>query len=241
MKKPIASLLAFAALFSWMSASFGQQKVSDGARRFFDRGMAAVEMAKSNADYEDAIKEFEQAVRLAPNWPDVYYNLGMVQNKLERFDEALKNLKSYLRLAPDAQDSQAVKQLINKIEYKKEKVGKSKATLRALTLPGRLRKVSGDSPPTWPGEFRLINDKLEAAIYLRTGKTWIPVAFDGKHMTCEFTWHHCGFERHNGCPYRVEVTSEIVSTSPLRLKNKAIWSQQFAGREVNEENYVLER
>ena len=57
------------------------QNISDEARRNFDRGMAAVEMAKSPADYKDAIKEFEKAAKLAPGWADVYYNLGMVQEK----------------------------------------------------------------------------------------------------------------------------------------------------------------
>ncbi|MDP2278615.1 MAG: hypothetical protein Q8K51_10375, partial [Nitrospirota bacterium] len=41
------------------------QIIPEEAKRHFDRGMAAVEMAKSPADYESAIKEFTQAARLA--------------------------------------------------------------------------------------------------------------------------------------------------------------------------------
>jgi hypothetical protein len=241
MKKPIVFLLAVSTMFFGIASSFGQQPVSDEARRHFDRGMAAVEMAKSTPDYEDAIKEFEQAVRLAPGWPDVYYNLGLVQNKLERLDAALKNLRTYLQLAPTAPDVQAVKQLINKIEYRKEKADKSQALIKTLIAPGRLRRVSGAQQPTWPGEFRLTDGKLEAAVYLHSGKRWIPVSFDGKQLQCEFTWHHCSFSLNNGCPYKVKVTSEIISTSPLRLKNKAVWAQQFANHEVTEDEYILER
>lgn len=58
--------------------------VSEEAQRYFNRGMAAVEIAKSPDDYALAIKEFEKAIRLAPEWPDVYYNLGMVQEKAGR-------------------------------------------------------------------------------------------------------------------------------------------------------------
>ena len=95
--------------------------VSDEARRYLDRGQMAVEMAKTNGDLSDAIKEFQKAIELAPNWPEPYYSLGMAQNKMEQFDDALKNLKNYLQLAPNASNAKEVKQLINKIEYKQER------------------------------------------------------------------------------------------------------------------------
>lgn len=98
------------------------QDVSEEARRHFDRGMAAIEMAKSPADIETAIKEFEQAKKLAPDWPEVYYNLGLVQEKAGKFADAAANLKQYIRLAPNASDAAAVKSLINKLEYKAEPV-----------------------------------------------------------------------------------------------------------------------
>lgn len=96
-----------AIVIAGFSYSFGQN-ISDEARRHFDRGVAAVEMATSPADYEPAIKEFEQAARLAPDWPDVYYNLGMVQEKAEKYSDAITNLKQYLRLAPNATDADLV-------------------------------------------------------------------------------------------------------------------------------------
>ena len=67
-------------LVSFSTGAFGQA-VSDEAKRHFDRGMAAVEMAKSPDDYAPAIKEFKQAASLAPNWPDAYYNLGKAPNE----------------------------------------------------------------------------------------------------------------------------------------------------------------
>jgi len=97
------------------------QTVSDEARRHMDRGQAAVEMANTPEDLNDAVKEFQKAIDLAPNWPDPYFNLGMAQNKMEQYDDALKNLRSYLQLAPNAGNAQEVKQIVNKIEYKKDK------------------------------------------------------------------------------------------------------------------------
>ncbi len=97
------------------------QNISDEAMHHFDRGQAAVEMAKSPTDYEDAIKEFEKAATLAPDWPDVYYNLGLIQEKLSKYGDAIKNLTKYLELSPNASDSREVKKFVAKMEYKKEK------------------------------------------------------------------------------------------------------------------------
>jgi hypothetical protein len=105
---------------TFSTRAFGQA-VSDEAKRHFDRGMAAVEMAKSPDDFAPAIREFEQAVSLAPNWPDVYYNLGMAQEKAGKYSDAITNLKQYLRLAPNASNAETVKSLINKLEYKVER------------------------------------------------------------------------------------------------------------------------
>lgn len=115
-------MAVFFLLFCGTASSFGQQAVSEEAKRHFDRGMAAIEMAKSPDDYAPAIKEFERAASLAPDWPDAYYNLGRVQEKAEKYRDAITSLKQYLRLAPDAGDAEAVKTLINKLEYKAETV-----------------------------------------------------------------------------------------------------------------------
>ena len=121
MRKTIYAVVVLILLCA-ATAVFGQ-KVSDEARRYFDRAMAAVEMAKTPADYEKAVAEFEKAKALAPDWPDVYYNLGFIQDKASMYSEAMENLRKYLLLAPDAEDAEAVRTLINKLDYKKEQIG----------------------------------------------------------------------------------------------------------------------
>jgi tetratricopeptide (TPR) repeat protein len=96
--------------------------VSEEARRHMARGQAAMEMAKSPEDYEAAIREFQEAARLAPDWPDPHYNLGLVQEKSGKFREAIASLNEYLRLAPNAPDAAKVKEQIYKLEYKVEQV-----------------------------------------------------------------------------------------------------------------------
>jgi hypothetical protein len=94
--------------------------VPEEARRFMARGMAAVEMAKTPKDYERAVREFEQAAKLAPNWPDVYFNLGAVQAKAGNYGEAMRHYKRYLELAPNAPDAAKVREEIYKLEYRAE-------------------------------------------------------------------------------------------------------------------------
>lgn len=121
-KMKVFYLVAVLAVSALLLSSVNAQAVSEGARRHMARGQAAVEMAKSPEDYEQAIKEFQQAARLAPNWPDVYYNLGLVQEKAGKFKDAAGSLRQYLKLAPNSPDAEAVRTLADKLEFKAEQV-----------------------------------------------------------------------------------------------------------------------
>ena len=107
------------------------QAISEDARRHMARGKAALETTKGSEDYEDAIREFDSACKSAPDWPEPYYNLGVVQGKAGKYEEAARSLRRYLDLQPDAKDARAVKDLVYDFEYKGEKArteqGKSKA------------------------------------------------------------------------------------------------------------------
>lgn len=113
---PILTMLMMSAI----TVSLWGGDVSDEARRYFDRGMAAVEMAQSPSDYQFAIDEFDKAIAIAPQWGDVYYNLGMVQEKAQRYPEAVESFRKYLKFSPNAADSGTVKSMINKIEFRQE-------------------------------------------------------------------------------------------------------------------------
>jgi hypothetical protein len=96
--------------------------VSEEARRHIARGQAAMEMAKSPAELEDAINEFQKAARLAPGWPDPYYNLGIAQEKSGKLSEAVASFKRYLQLVPNAPNAAKIQEQIYKLEYKAEQV-----------------------------------------------------------------------------------------------------------------------
>lgn len=118
-RRQIGSLIGMVILLAWVSVTLAET-VSEEARRYMARGLAAVEMAKTPKDYERAVREFEQAAKLAPNWPDVYFNLGSVQAKAGNYGEAMRHYKRYLELAPNAPDATKVREEIYKLEYRAE-------------------------------------------------------------------------------------------------------------------------
>jgi tetratricopeptide (TPR) repeat protein len=118
-RRQIGCLIGVVILLAWVSVTLAET-VSEEAQRYMARGMAAVEMAKTPKDYERAVREFEQAAKLAPNWPDVYFNLGSVQAKAGNYGEAMRQYKRYLELAPKAPDAAKVREEIYKLEYRAE-------------------------------------------------------------------------------------------------------------------------
>ena len=109
-----------AILSTFLVSTAWSAQVSEAAQRHFDRGMAAVEMAKTPDDYDAAIREFKQARDLAPDWPDVYYNLGLIQDKAGKYKDAVDSLRNYLRMSPNAPEAQTIRSMINRDEFKAE-------------------------------------------------------------------------------------------------------------------------
>jgi len=118
-RRQIGYLIGVVILLAWVSVTHADT-VPEEAQRYMARGFAAVEMAKTPKDYERAVREFEQAAKLAPDWPDVCFNLGSVQAKAGNYGEAMRHYKRYLELAPNAPDAAKVREEIYKLEYRAE-------------------------------------------------------------------------------------------------------------------------
>jgi len=99
------------------------------ARRHMLRGVAAIEMAKTNVELTRAVDEFRRATELDPSLSAAWYNLGSVQSKLGQFDEAIENYKRYLTLVPKADDAQKIQDEIVKLEFRQE-LGLEKRSLQ---------------------------------------------------------------------------------------------------------------
>jgi len=78
----------------------------------------ALELAKKDPSQLDAgIDEWQEALRVAPWWPEGNFNVGLMLEQRERFEEAARFLRLYLLAMPNASDRDAVQQKIYKLEY----------------------------------------------------------------------------------------------------------------------------
>lgn len=181
-----------------MSSSVWAQTISEDAKRYFARGMAAVEMAKSPEGYESAIQEFEKAARLAPDWPDVYFNLGIAQEKAEKYRDAVGSLRQYLRLAPNAGDAEKVKSLVNKLEYKAEQY-EMISDDEALDIFASLSddtnwKITGTRSHLVGSAIivRRVRDGVEVKYYSGSSDLgWIEQQFFPNKLTLSYALHPC--------------------------------------------------
>jgi len=183
-----ALIIIYSFLLICLATNVAAQNVSEEAKRYFARGVAAVEMAKSPSDYESAIKEFGQAVNLAPNWPDVYYNLGLVQEKAEKYGDAVISLRQYLKLAPTAGDIEEVKVLIAKNEYKNEKLLKENE--KFLSVIGTWGFKNTEAEPTYKNITLTQNgEKIEYKTNNGQELETNEVFFDGTNMKFKYRWY----------------------------------------------------
>lgn len=66
--------------------------------------------------YKEAIQEFEAALSEAPWLVDAYYNLGLVYDFSGEYQNALRSLRTFMKLAPNAPNIGAVKTKIVELE-----------------------------------------------------------------------------------------------------------------------------
>ncbi len=102
---------------------FGQNS-ADEARKHLIRGMAAIEMAKSEDELAAAAAEFKKATEFAPTMTAAWYNLGSVQSKMGLLKDAIASYRRYLVLVPKADDARLVNDEIIKLEYRLERIEK---------------------------------------------------------------------------------------------------------------------
>ncbi len=211
-------------LFTGISVAFGQN-IPEEANRYYYRGLAAAEMAKTPAEFDAAIKEFEQAANLAPEWPEVYYKLGMVQEKAEKFDAAIKNLNKYLQLSPASADAATVKGIIYKMEYKRDLVNEKESKINAL-LSGFAKRNDGNLNSSSVITFTKTPEGIFANISQYTTKDFnqtVSVFFDGSVLKFKFLTYRCPNApalKQYPCESSVTVEGKVIAASPLVINVK---------------------
>lgn len=67
-----------------------------------------IEVAKFNflsSRYEEAIKTWERALKLSPNDPKIYYNMGIAYESLNQLDKARVYFKKVVEIEPKNQQA----------------------------------------------------------------------------------------------------------------------------------------
>lgn len=156
------------------------------AERRFVRGQTAVQSARDAEAFQRAAEEFRASLRAAPWLADAYYNLGIVLDKAQRYDEAARALKLYMLAAPTAKDAGEAQRLIYQIEFRQEEAQRAKAKSAAVAaakaeeqrrLGFLVGRWGGTLTTNWSG----INPSIRPQI--QTISVSMDVAINGTDMT----------------------------------------------------------
>lgn len=66
------------------------------------------EAAVREKQFNDAADLYEEALGVAPWWPAGHYNRGLILGELKDYEEAIEELKRFLKVDPDASNARAV-------------------------------------------------------------------------------------------------------------------------------------
>ncbi len=77
------------------------------AMRDAQKGMELIQAGQ----YEPAKAKLESCIELV-SWPSCYRNLGILYAKLEQFEKAVENYRSYIRLKPNASDAAQIRKML---------------------------------------------------------------------------------------------------------------------------------
>jgi tetratricopeptide (TPR) repeat protein len=109
-----------------------------------------IKEAKDNSGFEMAIRSYQEALSIAPWWPEAYYNLGKAQEAAGQYDAAARNLKLYLLTEPKTEDADQVEKFLYALEAKKELAQKQQSVER------KHKDAVGkaEMPPDYSGMWR---------------------------------------------------------------------------------------
>jgi tetratricopeptide (TPR) repeat protein len=80
----------------------------EDARRFRVQAETAVREKR----FDDAARSYREALQAASWWPEGRFNRSLLLGELKRYDEAIREMKRYLALAPDAPNARAAQDKI---------------------------------------------------------------------------------------------------------------------------------
>ena len=103
-----ADKAAFQKVVADYRAAAVKPELPEDARRFKVQAEAAVREKRD----DDAIDLFDKALSIAPWWPEGHYNRALLLGEAGRKPEAIREMKKYLALEPNAPDARAAQDKI---------------------------------------------------------------------------------------------------------------------------------
>ncbi len=238
---PAISFLSILVLAATVTVAISQDVPAE-AQRHFEAGAAAVEAARSPAGYLAAIREFEQAAVLAPEWPGAVRALGMVERAARRFGDAARSFQRYLELAPGAADAPRIQALAEEMAREEELSTGVSRVIEGMASGRYIRKmveksVLAGEPLMWPGGldgFRLAGGALQVENpwypgdqyhpdrHPRLPREWEPVLVSEGAYSYAYAHY---MDAANGYVVRFDyhVAGEVISVAPPRVKETVEW------------------
>lgn len=109
------------------------------ARRHFERGEKLFALGR----FDEALEQYQNAFDAKP-LPGFLYNIGQCYRNLGDYEQAIFSFKKYLKLEPEAENRDAVTQLIEDLEDQK-----ARGDAQRLTRKPRRRAASPPVYKTW--------------------------------------------------------------------------------------------
>ncbi len=132
------------------------------ANRPFVMAVTFQKEAKDAAGYELAIRAYNEALLLAPWWPEAYWNLSLVQEAAGRYDNAMRTLKLYLLTNP--QDASQAETRLYALEAKKT-ITEGEATAKAKQETEKAERFRRSLVGTWVVRLRVVPTDPRHDIY----------------------------------------------------------------------------
>lgn len=75
------------------------------------------EVLSGDNNFTRAVEEYNEALKIAPFYPDTYKAMALTYEGLQAYNQAIKSMNAYLELCPDTPDSRALMDKIIKWEF----------------------------------------------------------------------------------------------------------------------------
>lgn len=141
LRAPFHLLLVLLAVVLTAAPALAQDKATRAARKHWERGEKLFALGR----FDEALVAYEQAFEAKP-LPGFLFNIGQCHRNLGDLDAAIFSFRKYLKLSPDADNRDAVLELIDELEAEIE-AREAAERDRALRQPppGRDRERDGPS------------------------------------------------------------------------------------------------